>query len=376
MSNFFSTANLKVKEQKILHSTANPDTSMMQVFESMRLEKENESRIKSVEEKMEKERKEEIGANIAASQMLESYLVNLTNQLYTEGKEVLFKDIMSSLYLESVYLDDSFKEENAHDIKETMVEYIDKHGGFAMLEQACKKRGTKLLNDMKSTVEKTARKCAMRKTSELKEACASSKGKGAKAMEVMNNKHSFDMVDEEVKEYHRMRETLSEDEVVKLVRDKVLDVLKDEKTRQKDIETFEAEIAERAEELEGSETQQKAFKETAMNIVSQNVYTDMTLFEAIQFSTMKEVMESCGTQEEEDCYEDIEDYIDNHEEEMFDSDSDLLEDDEILENTSINMDLVLAESITKYTLLELCHTIKLEEFDRNTVQQICVNLSK
>lgn len=389
MSNIFGSANLKVKEQKFLHSSTNPDTSMMQVFENMRLAKEDEDRVRGVEAKMENERRQEVHANIAAGQMIESYLINLSNQIYKEGREMLFKDIMSDIYLEAVYLDDEFKLENADVIKATMYNYIDKNGGFAMLEAACKKEGTKLLSDMKEVVEKTSRKCAMRKTSELKEACdpktskeacakkeacAPNKGKGVKAMEVMNTKHNFDMTDEEIKEYTKAREKISEEEIVKLVKDKVLDVIKDEKSRQEDIEKFEAEIAEQAETITDSETQQKAFKESAMKMISQNTFADMTLFEAIQFSTMKEVMESVS--KDKNPYNNLEEYIEHNDEDSFDEESDILEDDEVFENTQIDMDLVLAESITKYTLLEVCNTIKLEKFTRDSVQQLCMNLTK
>lgn len=376
MSNIFSNVNLKVKEQKFLHSSAAPDTAMMQVFESMRLSKEDDKRVKEVESKMENERKKEIHANIAAGQMLESYFVNLSNQLYKEGKELLFKDIMSDIYLESVYLDESFKEENEDVIRATMADYIERQGGFAMLEAACKKEGTKLLKDMKEVVEKTSRKCAMRKTSELKEACASNKGKGAKAMEVMNNKHNFDMDDEEMKEYNKSREKLSEDEIVKLVKNKVLDVIKDEKSRQKDIEAFETEIAEKADEIAETETQKEAFKESVSKLVNQNTYVDMSLFEAIQFSTMKEVMENVN-KKDSNPYNNLEEYIEDFEEESFDDDdTDIFDDDEIFEGASIDMDLVLAESITKYTLLEVCHTLKLEEFTRDSIQNLCLKLSK
>lgn len=375
MSNIFSNVNLKVKEQKFLHSSAAPDTGMMKVYESMMLSKEDDKRIKDVEDKMEDERKKEIHANIAAGQMLESYFVNLSNQLYKEGREVLFKDIMSDIYLESIYLDDEFKEENCGAIKSTMIDYIDRQGGFAILESACKKQGTKLLSDMKEVVEKTSRKCAMRKTAELKEACASNKGKGVKAMEVMNNKHNFDMIDDEVKEYNKSREKLSEDEIVKLVKDKVLDVIKDEKSRQKDIEAFETEIAERAEEVGATDKEKEAFKESVSTLVSQNTFTDMSLFEAIQFSTMKEVMENVN-KKDNNPYNNLEEYIEDFEEDSFDHEDDILEDEDILEGTSIDMDLVLAESIAKYTLLEVCHTLKLEEFTRDSVQQLCLKLTK
>lgn len=373
MSNIFSSVNLKVKEQKYLRTSADPDTSMMQVFENMRLAKEDDARIKGVEAKMENERKQEIQANINAGQALESYLLNLSNKIYLEGREVLFKDIMCDIYLESVYLDDDFKMENVDAIKSVMIEYIDKNGGFAMLESACKKEGTKLLGDMKEIVDKTAKKGALRKTKELREACVS-KNKGTKAMEVMNSDHHFDMNDEELKEYSKSREKISEEEIVKLVKDKVLDVIKDERTRQEDIEKFEAEIAEQAASISDDVEKQKAFKESALGRISQNTYADMTLFEAIQFSTMKELMEA--TRHDGNEYTSLEEYIEDNDEDSFNDDTDLLDDDEIMENATIDMDLVLAESITKYTLLEVCNTMKIERFTRDSVQQLCHNLSK
>lgn len=370
MSNIFQNANLKVKEQKILHSTSSPDTSMMQVYENMRLAKEDEKRIKSVEEKMRNEKREQVQSTIAAAQMLESYLITLSNRLYQEGKDMVFKDIMRDIYLESLYLDDDFKQENASNIYEVIESYIDKNGGFAMLEAACKKEGTKLLSDMKEVVEKTSRKCAMRKVKDLKEACNSDKNKGERALEVMNNKHEFDMNDEEVKEYIKSREKLSSDEIVELVKGKVLDVIKDEKARQQDIERFEAEIAEQAESI-AKTTESEAFKEAAMSQISQNTFVDMTLFESIQVSTMKEMMNSRDGNE----YNDLDTYIEENDEDSFDDEDDILEDDEIFEG-ALNMDMVLAESITKYTLLEVFHTLKLENFTRESVQQLCLNLSK
>lgn len=373
MSNIFNQVNLRVKEHKYMRSSTNPDTSMMQLYESMCLAKEDEARIKGVEAKMENERKQEVQANIAAGQMLESFLLNLGNRLYTEGKEMLFTDIMCDIYLESVYLDDDFKMENDEQIRSVMADYISKNGGFAMLEAACKKEGTKLLKDMKEIVETTARKCSLRKAKELNEAC-SSKNRGAKAMEVMNGEHHFDMNDDEMRDYQRSREKLSEDEIVKFVKDKVLDVIKDEKAHQEDLERFEAEIAERAAAISGDETKQNAFKESAMGMVRQNTYADMTLFEAIQFSTMKELMEA--TRHSGNEYSSLEDYIEDNDEDSFDDDNDLLGDDEVMENATIDMDMVLAESITKYTLLEVCHSMKLEKFTRESVQNLSLNLSK
>ena len=40
----------------------------------------------------------------------------------------------------------------------------------------------------------------------------------------------------------------------------------------------------------------------------------------------------------------------------------------------IDMDLILAEAITKYTLMELAYTIKLEDYSSETVRKISQKL--
>lgn len=337
----FASANLAVKEQKYFKSTALTDTSMMSVYENMTHVREAEENERKLQEDEHNKKVMENANLMSAAASIDGYLMNLSTKLYMEGKEVLFKDIMSNIYLESVYLDDDFKYENAANLKAVMIDYIDKNGGYQLLESAIKQSGgNKVLKTMKAVIESCARKASLRKTKELQEACVG-KNKGAKALEVMNQKHSFDLNEEEAKEYNKSREKLSEDEIVNLVRNKVLDVVKDESERQRDIEAFEQEIQERTEEL-SSEKEKAALKESVTANMNAGTFTDTTLFEAINISSMKEMMQEMKESGVEE---------------------------------SVDMDLVMAESISKYTLLEVVNTLCLESFSRDDVQRLCIQLA-
>lgn len=339
MNNIFASTNLTVQEQKYFKSTALPDSSMMAVYESMTAEREAEENERKLQEDEKKQKVAENANLLAAASSIDGYLMNLSTKLYMEGREVLFKDIMTKIYLESVYLDDDFKLENANNLKSVMLEYIDKNGGYQILESACKTSKSKVLKNMKDVVEGCARKAALRKTKSLQEACTG-KNRGAKALEVMNQKHSFDLNDDELQEYNKSREKLSEDEIVNLVRNKVLDVVQDESERQRDIEAFEQELEEKAKSLE-TDKEKAALKESMTRAVHEGTFVDSSLFESINVSTMKEIMtemKNNGVQE------------------------------------SVNMDLVMAESIAKYTLLEVMNTLCLESFSRADVQRLCMQL--
>ena len=339
MSNIFASANLKVQEQKYFKSTAMPDSSMIAVYESMNADRKAEENERKLQEDEHRQKVAENANLIAAASSIDGYLMNLSTKLYMEGKEVLFKDIMTNIYLESVYLDDDFKQEHAANLKEVMAEYLDNNGGFKILESACKTSKSKVLKNMKNVIEGCARKASLRKTKELQEACAG-KNKGAKALEVMNQKHSFDLNDEELEEYNKSREKLSEDEIVNLVRDKVLDVVKDESERQRDIEAFEQELEEKVQELD-TEKERTALKESVTQAMNSGTFVDSSLFESINVSTMKEMMAELKNNGVEE---------------------------------SVDMDLVMAESIAKYTLLEVMNTLCLENFTRADVQRLCMQL--
>lgn len=339
MSNIFTSANLTVQEHKYFKSAATPEPSAMAVYESMVVEREAEENERKLQEDEYNQKVMENANLLAAASSIDSYIMNLSTKLYMEGKEVLFKDIMTNIYLESVYLDDEFKLENASNLKEVMADYLDKNGGFTILEAACKNSNSKVLKNMKNTIEGCARTAALRKTKSLQEACAG-KNKGAKALEIMNQKISFDLNDDELEEYNKSREKLSEDEIVNLVRDKVLDVVKDESERQRDIEAFEQELEDKVEEL-GTEKEKAALKESVTHAMNHGTFVDSSLFEAINVSTMKEMMDELKNNGVEE---------------------------------SVNMDLVMAESIAKYTLLEVMNTLCLESFSRADVERLCMQL--
>lgn len=337
--NIFENSYLNVKEHNYMKSgNMDKQPSLMQVYENMQQSKkvdDNETKLNKL--KQERKEKEMRGA-IGAAASLESYLGNLTEILTREGKEILFRDYMADLFLESVYIDDDFKYTHAENIRSVMYEYLDKNKGYGLLEAACKKQPeNKFLKRIKSTIDKHASKCSKRKTKMLREACEG-EHKGEKAMDIMNQKYRFTMMEEEARAYMAERENLSQDEIAELVKNKVLDVVKDESEKQREAEAFEDEMKEMTKDMTG--TAKKAVEESYRARLNNNAFSDASLFEALNANSMKEIVqESTG-------------------------------DDEI------NMDLVMCESIVKYTLLELTYTMKLESYNRNEIQTLCHKLMK
>lgn len=272
-----------------------------------------------------------------AVEQFEPFLNKLSNKLYTEGKDLMFKEIVSDIFYESVYLDDDYKSQYRKSIKKEMCDYIDSRGGFLMLEAACKKnKDNKFLSKMKNGIEKVASKASLKKVKKLREGCEG-QNKGAKAKEAMSSSSGFvfEFDKETMEEYESMRDGLSEEEVTKLIKNKVLDVIDEEGKHQREMETFDEEIKEVGDEL--SETENKAFKESTSIDIHNNSQTDYTLFESLLYSSMNEIV--------------VESTMDE-----------------------INMDEALGEAIAKYTLLETLNTMNLESFSRLEVEKICKDL--
>lgn len=370
----FGNANVKVKEHKYLKSSQTKETTVLEAYSNMQSDMDDDARIASVENKIELGKKDEVRTQISAMAAFESFTNNLCTSLYAEGKEVLFKNIMSDIYMESLYLDKDFKDIHSESIKSTMGEYIDKNKGYCMLESACKNNNTKLLRDMKEIVDKSARDSSIRKITDIKKVYGVN---GVMAMEAMTMNHEFDMNESEMTAFNKSREKLSEEQISKVVKDKILNVIKEERDKHESLERFEEEINDRANSISDKKNLQDTIKESISRNYMENRYTDLTLFEAIQVDTMREmisVTESnfsgiSDSDSDSDSGRTIEEIL------GIDDDS-ILGDGDIVTENKIDMDLVLAESISKYSLLEVCSSMKLEKFDRNRVQEMCYKLSK
>lgn len=383
MKTMFDNVNLNVTPHKSLMSSKLPgqEASMFSIYSQMKRENSENVRLESYEvQNKEYDNMQRLAMSSSNKAFYQSYLPNLSNKIYLEGVEVVFKDIMSSIYLESLYLDNDFKEEQKDNLVNFVQEYVESHGGYSMLESAIKTQPTALLQKIKTVCESCSQKSTQRKIQELKESCCN----GTTASELMGSEQRFNMNDEEIKEYLDKLDNLSKEEIGDLVKKKVLDVIKDEKQRQQKEEEFEEKLNEEIDNIDISDEDKKKRKDVAKESFNmkfnKNNYSDLSLFESIQCSTMKEAINSAHIQQANDYADDSErgqlEEEEHEEHKLPESGDEILDKDDIVKENNIDMDLILAESISKYTVLEMFNTIQLNHFNRDKVMRLAMDFSK
>ena len=423
MGNIFDNMNTKVQ----IFSTGikedvfkkNPYLIAREGYEKILEKKKNEELIKQNEEKEKLSKQNKLIENINSIKLTESIIDRLHNKLYNESKTMLFKDIIFELFCKSLYLDDDFIIENSVNLKNFSDSYIDERGGFTLLENAIKRTNSYLLKSIKNVCESTAKKICERKIKESKE----------------NNNHNdmvFDINDDEQKQFDYEKKNFNFDELAELVKKNVLTVVQDEKERQTKEKELYAEIENELEEDENIKTEKDVKEALNRMIIKNSLIEETTLFNALLRNSYKDIIESvvlkCNdaqlqkdkiktkpnlSEDELDEINDVEDevnvyideydkqhniddgddnennedyddeYDDDEDDNENDEDDDDEDDDENNEyddgeddNINIEMDLVLAEAITKYTIMEISHTIKLESFKPLEVKNIIYNLIK
>jgi hypothetical protein len=111
---------------------------------------------------------------------------------------------------------------------------------------------------------------------------------------------------------------------------------------------------------------------------------ESTLFNSLFRHSYKEVLESIASDQSDFGNSDDDDPADydvnatkkDIEDSEYEGDDDITDEAERHGGveSDIDMDLILAESITKYTLMELCYTIQLENYKYEDIQKISQKL--
>lgn len=245
--------------------------------------------------------------------MLESTRALQNNSdLYKKGKELVFKNIILDMLYESLYLDNEFKAGLKESLYDVVSNYIDERGGYGLLESAVIKTKSPYLSKLKSICEKTTKGTCKRKIKEADESI------------------DFSLTPEEEEEFELDKSELNIESLSKVVKEKVLNVVKDEKEREKKEAELIKELSDETDMTEDEVEEAMRVSDTT-NI---NVY-EATLFNALfRDSYSQYITEGAGS-----------------------------------EDFDINMDVVLAEAITKYTLLEVFHTIGLENLSSSEIHK-------
>lgn len=306
---------------------------------------------------------------IVTKSLLESQIPVLINELSRSGKEIIFKDIVFEMFSKSLVLDEDFVIAQEENLRALVESFIDGKGGYSLLENAYRETKSPFLKAIKTVCEATANTVARRKMSEAKEdnldvSCI-----------------NFELSDDEKEELEYSKEKVNVDQLSKLVKEKVLTVVQDEKERQAKEEEVYQDLEEQTKDGESVEESIKR------SLIKDSPVEESTLFNSIFRHSYKEALESTAANVAVQSLAVIDDDDDNEDYDVDSTEKDVMV-DEFKEDTGvegeakthgtvqsdIDMDLILAESITKYTLMELAHTIQLESHSYDSIRKISQQL--
>jgi len=357
-------------------------------LENIALERKNREIERAIEAAEKRKEEQKVLSSVVENSLLESRLVIVINDLNKKGRDIIFKDILFEFFYKSLLLDEPFKREQEENLRYVIESFVDKNGGYEYLKSAYQRTKSPILKAIMECCESIAGKVCTRKMCECKDKKI--------GIEDIN----FELNDEEKEELKYRKANLSIDDLADLVKDKVLTVVKDEKERKIKEEELQKELEAQAE-MDGT-TVEEAYR--AYVLPARKGYEESTLFDSIFQNTYKIALESIMVQNSGYLHQDNydanmdTDMIVNHEVDdikgnewhpykmsdvkrgeysveternEYENDSeDPLDDD----SYKLDMDLILAESITKYTLMEVAFTIMLEDYNYQKIQKISQKL--
>jgi len=394
MDNIFSNASLVVESSGFTMKSSNPlsvasDSALAnEKLREMKIAAENariQDRIDAIGADYDKQ---QVIEQVVSKSVLEAQLPNKINGISVQGKTILFKEILFEVFYNALLMDDYFLQENVNTIRTLTDKYVDDNKGFALLENAIAQSKSNLLKKIKSICEGTANKVCDRKIKEFHE-CNDP------------NCLSFNMIPEEQEEFDYAKGEINIDKISDLVKNKVLTVVKDEKTRQEEESKVIEEIEEDLKENENVKDEKSLNEALEKIIINKSPVQDSTLFNALFKNCYKEaILENVAiTSTDQQKVEDdrafsatykINATEDDINSDNLDNNTHNIEEDDIDDNialegmyeksslskkeSSINMDMVLTEAITKYTLMETLYTLKLENYTYNNIAKLARKL--
>lgn len=203
-------------------------------------------------------------------------------EMHSKGKKAIFKRLVTEMYIESLYLDESFILENFENIANIVDTFIEENGGYSLLENAYFQSKSPLLKQMIDICESTTKKVNERVYKESAE---------TQDLDLLN----FDLNSDEKEELDYQKRDLGIDEISSIVKDKVLRVVKDEKAREKKHEELKNDIEQELSE-NPDVVDEKSVKESLARMFTQVSPTEEgTLFNALLRSNYKNMLEGNST---------------------------------------------------------------------------------
>jgi hypothetical protein len=398
---------MEINDKVVLHNTGFRKTSLRNALTNIEFykntivtenTKEIDDRLKNKEIVMEKTALIE---KTVRPKLGKNY-INKINNLYSTGKNILFTEIVYEVFSNALLVDDYYKKEQNASLKSYVSEYLNDIGGFALLEYAIKTTNLDLLKQIKSICETTINKVCARKTKILNEQTS----QDVQAVD-------FDLNEDEFEDFNYNMKNIGMDEISDLVKKKVLTVVQDEQERAKVqgdfINDLETELSNNTD-LKSEEEVNEAFQKM---VIKKDKTNRTTLFEALLRNSYKEILESAVIINDDRMKrtrrQDVLDYDVNSDESdvlrsefdetsmnnikageysdqsdtadltfnadnqvsqtPIETDPDCCTDggelDEFknglqLDPNTINMDLIMAEAVTRYTMIETLNTLQLD----------------
>lgn len=372
----FDNANLKVQSYKPIRSGRRKLDTLSEGFvigvglenkRNKELREQENIRLEQMEKRAEEKRLNEavIRRQINAGQV-QNKMIKLTES----GKVTLFKDILFEVFRNALLIDEDFVNENYNALRSVVDTYVDNNGGYKILTDAATSTNSYLLKKIKSICESIVTEVCKRKIKETK---------------IADNdaEIDFSLNEEEAEKFDYEKDKINLDQISDLVKQKVLTVVLDEKAKKEKDEELSADIEQ--ELMDNEEVVDDKSINEAMNKILLNKLPieESTLFDSLMRNIYKETLKENQAITQTDHAASL---IRQHDRQGTDpnltlqqlndaEDVESLDPDEYdIEKAEINMDLIMAEAITQYTLMETLYTLKLENYTRQNIKKLTEKL--
>ena len=212
---------------------------------------------------------------------------------YENVREALIRDFMYEVCIESLLIDDKDIDNNLKSITEMIDIQIDNLGGYKGIKQLANDSNNQLLKNIISICEEACRKVGERNIRE-------SNGQASKL--------DFDLNKEERCDFDYKKKSIGCESIVNVVRDKVLNVVKDEQKMNAEKQELMDEIETKAQEIQAPVAE-------AMDFIFNPKIEEVTLFDSMMRKNYKNliknessaIFEACKVNEDLDVDGDYED---------------------------------------------------------------------
>lgn len=259
--------------------------------------------------------------------MTKNSKLNLMEEVRVRGTERAFGFFLAETYYDSLVMDDDFKQTRENEIKSFFISKLKEEADNNIYKfmESCKGKNKvvdKIIEDCKKKGKKLEEKCG-KKLDEDKD----------------GNLEKFDIedyLDDEEEEDDIDYDKVDVNEIASVVKDKVINVIKQEEERNKASEEF-------VEDIKNA----KAIDESSTLFIKGN--EEFTLFKSMMMNNYKSTINQI---KEENISESVYGFIDEE------------------NNIKINMDYIMCDTIMEYTNLELYHTLGLKQFSSNEIRKL------